>query len=62
MNHSIIYGLLIGILLGILFKKLNIKYKGASSNKMKKYIYQYKKKCYKFNTEITICTPKILLE
>jgi hypothetical protein len=60
MNHSIIYGLLIGILLGILFKKLNIKYKGASSNKMKKFVYKYNNKCYKFDTEITICTSKIM--
>ncbi len=62
MDHSIIYGLLIGLIIGIFYKKIKIKYKGPSSNKMKKYIYQYKNKCYKFNTEITICTPKILLE
>lgn len=62
MNHSIIYGLLFGIIICILYKKFKIKYKGPSSNQMKKYIYQYEDKCYKFDTDITICTPQILLE
>jgi hypothetical protein len=62
MNHSITYGLLFGLIIGILYKKFNKKYKGPSSNLMKKYIYQYEDKCYKFDTDITICTPQILLE
>ena len=59
MNHSVIYGLLFGLLFGIYFKKQKQIYKGPSSNKMKKYIYKYKNKCYKFDTIITICSPKM---
>ena len=59
MNNSIFFGFLIGFLLEIIYKFFNRKYKGPSSNQMKKYIYKYENKCYEFDTEITICTSKI---
>lgn len=60
MIYNIFFGFLLGFLIEIKFRFFNRKYKGPSSNQMKKYIYKYKNKCYKFDTDITICSSKIL--
>ena len=51
-----IFGLLLGIII-LLFLRKN-KYKGPDSNIVKKKVFQYNDKYYKFTTEICFCPIK----
>lgn len=56
---SIIWGLGLSCLFRKVCKGRNcIIYKAPDNNIIKKNIYKYDKKCYKFNTEITDCKNK----
>ena len=55
-----IISFLIGLVLGVLIMKLilrkyNIRYKGPNSNDIKKNYYKYNDKYYRFTTEICFC-------
>ncbi len=51
-----IFGLLLGIILLLLLRKN--KYKGPDSNEVKKKVFKYNDKYYKFTTEICFCPIK----
>jgi hypothetical protein len=51
-----IFGLLLGIII-LLFLRKN-KYKGPDSNEVKKKVFKYNDKYYKFTTEICFCPIK----
>ena len=57
---DIVLSMIIGFAIGSLWIMKKNKVKGPSSNHMKKYIFRYKDKCYKFDTNIIIC-PKFSL-
>lgn len=51
-----VFGLLLGIII-LLFLRKN-KYKGPDSNEVKKKVFKYNDKYYKFTTEICFCPIK----
>ena len=54
--YSIFLGLFLGILITyILLIKINTYLKGTDSNDIKKKIYCFNEKCYRFTTEICFC-------
>jgi len=52
-----IFGLLLGIIIILLLLRKN-KYKGPDSNEVKKKVFKYNDKYYKFTTEICFCPIK----
>ncbi len=56
---NFIIGIIANLIIYILLLKYNVKLKGPNSNIIKKNIYKFKNKCYKFYVKPYICPSYI---